>query len=57
MTALAHPGRTLFVNIPVADVERSKAFSAALGFGFNPTFTDETAACMLIGANAFRHAA
>ena len=28
----AHPGRMLFVNMPVADVERSKAFFAKLGF-------------------------
>jgi predicted lactoylglutathione lyase len=42
----------LFVNIPVADVERSKAFFAKLGFSFNPNFTDETAACMLVGEQA-----
>jgi hypothetical protein len=53
MTTAAHPGRTLFVNIPVADVERSKAFFAKLGFSYNPTFTDETAACMLVGEQAF----
>jgi predicted lactoylglutathione lyase len=43
----------LFVNMPVADVERSKAFFAALGFGFNPQMTDETAACMLVGEQAY----
>ena len=53
MTTPAHPGRMLFVNIPVADVERSKAFFAKLGFSFNPMFTDETAACMLVGEHAF----
>jgi len=53
MTALAHPGRLLFVNLPVADVERSTAFFAALGFSFNPTMTDETAACMLVGEHAY----
>ena len=52
MTDPAHPGRTLFVNLPVADVERSKAFFAKLGFSFNPMFTDETAACMLVGEHA-----
>ena len=52
MTTPAHPGRTLFVNMPVADVERSKAFFAGLGFGFNPMFTDETAVCMLVGEDA-----
>src|SRR3954467_2026239 len=53
MTTSAHPGRTLFVNIPVADLERSKAFFAKLGFGFNPLFTDESAACMPVGEHAF----
>lgn len=53
MTVPAHPGRTLFVSIPVADLERSKAFFAKLGFSFNPGFTDETAACMLVGEHAF----
>ena len=53
MTAPAHPGRTLFVNMPVADLARSKAFFAELGFSFNPMFTDETAACMLVGEQAF----
>ena len=49
MSTPAHPGRMLFVNMPVADLERSKAFFATLGFSFNPMFTDETAACMLVG--------
>jgi len=49
----AHPGRMLFVNIPVADLERSKAFFATLGFSYNPMFTDDTAACMLVGEHAF----
>ncbi|MFC9614369.1 VOC family protein [Streptomyces sp. NPDC056938] len=53
MTNPAHPGRTLFVNIPVADLELSKAFFTKLGFSFNPMFTDETAACMLVGEHAF----
>jgi predicted lactoylglutathione lyase len=43
----------LFVNLPVADVERSKAFFAKLGFSFNPAFTDANAACMLVGEHAF----
>src|SRR5262249_6884753 len=48
----AHPDRMLFVNMPVADVERSKAFFAKLGFSFNPMFTDETAACMRVSDQA-----
>ena len=53
MTTAAHPGRMLFVNLPVADVGRSKAFFAALGFSFNPMFSDEASACMLVGEHAF----
>ena len=53
MTTPAHAGRMLFVSIPVADVERSTAFFAKLGFGFNPMFGDETSACMLVGEHAF----
>ena len=53
MTTPAHPGRMLFVNLPVGDLERSKAFFAKLGFSFNATFTDETADCMLVGEHAF----
>jgi predicted lactoylglutathione lyase len=53
MTTPTHPGRAFFVNIPVTDLERSKAFFAKLGFGFNRLFTDETAACMLVGEQTF----
>src|ERR1700750_2910321 len=53
MTDPAHAGRTLFVNMPVADLERSKAFFAKLGFSYNPMFTGETAACMPVGEQAF----
>ncbi len=53
MTNPVHPGRMLFVTIPVADVHRSKTFFAKLGFGFNPLFSDETGACMLVGEQAF----
>jgi uncharacterized protein len=52
MTTPAHPGRMLFVSVPVADVARSKAFFTQLGFTFNPAFTDDTAACMLVGEQA-----
>ena len=52
MSTPAHAGRTLFVNLPVADVERSKAFFATLGFSYDPRFTDATAACMPVGEHA-----
>ena len=39
--------RTIFVNLPVNDLAKSKAFYEALGFTNNPDFSDETAACMV----------
>ncbi|MFG2573393.1 VOC family protein [Streptomyces sp. NPDC048481] len=53
MTNPEHPGRMLFLNLPVADLGRSKAFFADLGFAFNPKFADESSACMLVGEHAF----
>ena len=40
--------RNLYVNLPVKDLERTVDFFAALGFSFNPRFTDENATCMII---------
>jgi uncharacterized protein len=40
--------RSIFVNLPVADVQASTAFFRALGFEFNPKFSDESAACMVV---------
>lgn len=39
--------RTIFVNLPVADLNASMSFYKALGFENNPQFTDDTAACMV----------
>jgi len=43
----------LFVNIPVADVQRSITFFESLGFVFNSQFTDATSTCMLVGEDAY----
>lgn len=40
--------RMIFVNLPVRDLPRAKEFFATLGFGFDPRFTDDKAACMVI---------
>ena len=40
--------RQIFVNLPVKDLQKSMAYFNRLGFTFNPQFTDETAACMVI---------
>lgn len=43
----------IYVNLPVEDLDRSKAFFASLGFAFDPEFTDEKAACMIVGENIY----
>ena len=45
--------RMIFVNLPVTDLDRAKAFYAALGFTNEPRFTDETAACMVLSETIF----
>ena len=40
--------RLIFVNLPVADLKAAKAFYEAIGATNNPTFTDDTAACMVL---------
>jgi predicted lactoylglutathione lyase len=40
--------KMIFVNLPVADLPKSKAFYEAIGFTNNPQFTDETSACMVL---------
>jgi predicted lactoylglutathione lyase len=39
--------KMIFVNLPVADLDRSMAFYAAIGARNEPMFTDETAAAMV----------
>lgn len=43
----------IFANLPVRDLDASKAFFAALGYRFNPQFTDENAACMVVSDSIF----
>ncbi|MEV7419369.1 VOC family protein [Streptomyces sp. NPDC089919] len=43
----------IFVNLPVKDLEASKAFWGKVGYSFNPQFTDDTAACMVISDTIF----
>ena len=39
--------KMIFVNLPVADLDRAKAFYSAIGAVNEPKFTDDTAACMV----------
>ena len=40
--------KLIFVNLPVADLERSTAFYEAIGAEKNSQFSDDTAACMVL---------
>lgn len=44
--------RMIFVNVPVRDLQRSVEFFTALGFEFNPQFTDENATYMIVNDDA-----
>jgi predicted lactoylglutathione lyase len=43
----------MFVNLPVKDLGKSVKFFTALGFRFNPQFTDENATCMIVSEENF----
>jgi predicted lactoylglutathione lyase len=45
--------KMIFVNLPVKDLEKSRAFFGGLGYSFNPDYSDETAACMVISESIF----
>jgi uncharacterized protein len=46
-------GKQIFVNLPVRDLKRTRDFFGKLGFPFNPVFTDDNAACMVISENIY----
>lgn len=43
----------VFINLPVKNLEASMDFFKNLGFSFNPQFTDEKAACMVVSESIF----
>lgn len=45
--------KQIFVNLAVKDLNKTIEFFSKLGFKFNPQFTDENAACIIIGENIF----
>jgi predicted lactoylglutathione lyase len=45
--------RQIYVNLVTADLPRSIEFFRKLGFEFNPQFTNDDAACMIINADAY----
>jgi hypothetical protein len=45
--------RKLFVNLPVKDLKKSMAFFSTLGFEFNPQFTNDKGASMVLNSEAY----
>ena len=45
--------KSFFLNLRVDNLKRTVAFFKALGFEFNPKFTDENATCMIINDDCF----
>ena len=43
----------IYVNLPVKDLKKTMNFFGKLGFAFNPQFTNEQGACMIIGENIY----
>jgi predicted lactoylglutathione lyase len=53
MAARSQNTRKIFVNLAVKDLNRSKQFFTQLGFEFNPQFSNEQGACMVISEDAY----
>jgi len=45
--------KQIWLNLPVKNVEKSKAFFTGIGFSFNEAHDTESMACMLVGDNNF----
>ncbi|GAB3212757.1 VOC family protein [Nocardia tengchongensis] len=45
------PSKMIFINLPVADLDRSKRFYESIGWKVNPDFTDGNAACIVVDDN------
>jgi predicted lactoylglutathione lyase len=43
----------VFINLAVAELNRSMVFFAKLGFAFNQKFSDDNAACMILNDQAY----
>lgn len=45
--------KQIFINLAVADLQKSMDFYTALGFSNNPQFSDDSAKCMVWSENIF----
>ena len=40
--------QTIWVNLPIKDIQQTRDFWTKLGFGFNENFSDEKALCLIL---------
>ena len=45
--------KQIFVNLPIADMTKSKAFFSTLGYSFDPDFTGDQGASLVLGNNLY----
>lgn len=45
--------KQIYVNLPIKDLQKTIFFFSGLGFEFNPRFSNDVAACMVIEQNIF----
>ncbi len=45
--------KEIYVNLPVKDLKRSMAFFERIGYRFDPRFTNDKAAGLILGGNLF----
>lgn len=45
--------RQIYVNLPVKELKRTSEFFGALGFAFEPKFSNDDAICMIVADNIF----
>lgn len=45
--------KQIYLNIPVADLAKSKAFFQALGYALDPKFASDAGACVVINETTF----
>jgi predicted lactoylglutathione lyase len=50
---MGYQAKQIYVNLAVKDLQKSIAFFTELGFSFDPNFTDDKAACLVIGENIY----
>jgi len=45
--------KQIFINLPIKNMAKSRAFFESLGYQFNPQFSNDQGACLVLGENLF----